>query len=159
MSAGHHHRHHGDHKGLSKELEGLLEDAEVKAYLDRPYKLVRIMVPLTGGSSMDGRTYYIDPDVPKEDVESVLWHERVEKALRAVKGMGYARAHALATAAERERSGKGWEAYKARIGSVVRKNEKRGAVGLPKGFDLGPYRESGLMRLSSGSASSPRLAG
>ncbi len=148
MSSGHHHKtlHHPD---IIAEVEHLLEDPKVFNYLRRPYTVITTgKIPLTGGSSTDGRRYYLDRDLPKRFRTTVLWHERVEKALRVVKGMSYDRAHNLATAAERmkvEESGKDWNAYKREIGAIVRANEKEAPHKMPAGFDTGPYKESNSM--------------
>lgn len=152
MSSGHHHNH--VHRAdLMRELESLLRDPAIQGYLQQRYSVdTQHPVPLTGGSSQDGSVYYLNPDIPKEDMPFVLWHERVEKALRAVKGMTYSRAHDLATTAERllvEAHGRPWEQYRARIAQVVRLNEYRPAR-MPSGFDVGPYRESGMMHLLEG---------
>jgi hypothetical protein len=150
MSSGHHHKtlHHPD---LIAEVERLSKDSAVIRYLRQPHTVdLTQRVPLTGGSSKNGRIYYLDKDMPKKFHATVLWHERFEKALRAVKGMSYDRAHNLATAAERmkvEESGKDWTAYKKEIAGIVRANEKETPHKMPAGFDTGPYRESNSMAL------------
>lgn len=149
MSAGHYHKSH--ETAEEKELDELLKDKAVIDYMRRPFKVnVNQKVPLTGGSSLDGKVYYIDPDVGTEDQIHVLNHERLEKALRAVKGMSYNEAHRLATLYEKRgvmAKKRSWSSYKRQVAKPVRFNEKRGAEKLPKDFDLGPYRESGEMRL------------
>lgn len=151
MSSGHHHKtlHHPD---LIAEVERLLKDKSVHKYIEDMNDIGAVdykhKIPLTGGSSKDGRTYYLDRDVPQKLRQFVLWHERVEKALRTVKGMSYDRAHNLATAAERmnvEESGRDWTAYKREIAGIVRANEKEAPHKMPAGFDTGPYRESNSM--------------
>lgn len=148
MSSGHHHKtlHHPD---LIAEVEHLLDDPQVFNYLRRPYTVITDKkIPLTGGSSKDGKRYYLDSDLPKKFHATVLWHERFEKALRAVKGMSYDRAHNLATALERmkvEAMRRDWSAYKREIASIVRANEKEAPHKMPEGFDTGPYQESGSM--------------
>ncbi len=148
MSSGHHHKtlHHPD---LIAEVERLSEDPAIVRYLKRPHTVdLTQKVPLTGGSSKDGRTYYLDKDLPRKFHPTILWHERFEKALRAVKGMSYDRAHDLATAAERmqvEEANKDWNAYKREIAAIVRANEKEPPHKMPAGFDTGPYKESGSM--------------
>lgn len=150
MSSGHHHKtlHHPD---LIAEVERLCDDPAIVRYLRRSYVVdLTQKVPLTGGSSRNGGTYYLDRDLPKKFHTTVLWHERFEKALRAVKGMSYSRAHELATAAERmkvEEFGRDWTAYKKAIAGIVRDNEKQTPHKMPPDFDTGPYRESGSMNL------------
>lgn len=147
MSAGHRHNPSFD---LAHEVTRLLASAAVRTYLKRPFKVsYRYAIPFTGGCSTDGKTYYIDPSVPTRDRPLVLEHERVEKALR-VNGYTYARAHVLATAAERMKAllmRRDWDAYKNEMASIVRRNEKAKGGMLPSDLDPGPYRESGRMDL------------
>lgn len=142
MSAGH--KEHGSKRhsmSLEREFKRLLTLDDVRKYLSRDYKVsYDYHIPLTGGSSKDGKTYYIDPDVPPTLRKFVLVHERLEKAFRAVLGESYSRAHTLATIGERirvERSRTTWEAYKAAIGRIVRKNERLPKGKLPSDFDHG----------------------
>lgn len=142
MSAGH--KQDGSRRhpvSLEQELGRLLERDDVRRYLGRPYKVsYDYHIPLTGGSSKDGRVYYIDPDVPHKLRKFVLVHERLEKAFRAVLGESYSRAHTLATIGERievERSRITWEGYKAEIARVVRANERMPRGKLPDDFDHG----------------------
>lgn len=148
MSSGHAAAH-----GDVNELTHLLADPRVRAYLERPWRVVYHPMLLTGGSSVDGSIYYLDPSLqrlyhvglraPANLSRFVLLHERIEKALRAVLGMPYPRAHVLATAAERlevERAGIRWDTYKGVMQHIVHLNE--GAhPSFPPGFDLGPVRD------------------
>ena len=133
----------------------MLDQPEIKSFLKKPYKVVtKVKVPYTGGSDMAGHTYFLDPDLPEKYRMSVLWHERTEKAFRSVLKMPYAHAHDLATAAEHMMvTAKGWDwnEYKRGVGEVVRENEKEAPHKMPRGFDLGPYKESGQERLVKGS--------
>ncbi len=148
MSAGHHHSPSPD---LDHEVVKLLANPGVRAYMRRPFRVsTAYKIPFTGGSSVDGRIYYIDPSVPEKLRPLVLHHEQVEKALRSYLGYTYARAHALATAAERMKArnmGVNWDNYKKIMGSIVRENERREIKRLPRELDPGPYRESGRMDL------------
>lgn len=150
MSAGHRHEylHHPD---VVAEVERLLDAPNIQSYLGRPYRTIRgVRVPLTGGSSLDGAMYYIDPSVPPRYVPFVLWHERVEKAFRTVFRMSYSRAHTLATAAERimvEKAGMDWSRYKRILAAIVREDEQQTPHKMPDGFDYEPYKESGMMHL------------
>lgn len=150
MSAGHHHNHRHTPE-LQREYHALLKEPAVAAYLLRPHKeIFTYRVPYTGGSSVDGRNYYGDPDIPKDLRPFVMWHERTEKAFREIKKMTYARAHDLATCGEHiavEKSGRGWGEYKKKIAEIVRRNEGERGVALPPDLDPGPYRESGRMDL------------
>jgi hypothetical protein len=152
MSAGH--RHHQEHDpalvGLTRKY---LAMPQIRAYLARPYSTdFSHKIPFTGGSSVDGRIIYIDPDVPQALRRYVIFHERVEKALRNELHMSYDQAHRIATCAERlmvEGEGHSWEAYKHAIGKPVRINEAHKDSNLPAGFDIGPYRETGRTDLVS----------
>jgi len=147
MSAGH--RHKQDHTAaLIRETYRLLGEPEVQRLLNRKYRMELIPVPLTGGSSRDGSIFYIDPDVPQPLRKYVLLHERVEKALRDY-GKSYNEAHRIATCAERMlvEQDRSWNEYKREMGEKIRGNEERGAEKMPSGFDYGPYRESGMMKL------------
>ncbi len=151
MSAGHHHSPSPD---LDYEVAKLLANPGVRAYMRRPFRVsTAYKIPFTGGCSTDGRTYYIDPSVPEKDRPLVLEHERVEAALRKTLGFSYARAHALATAAERMKAKlmrRDWDAYKKEMAGIVRRNEHETGRGMPNNLDLSPYRESGMMHLVSG---------
>lgn len=131
---------------MTNELSKLLARPDVKAYLRRPYRVEFRPLELTGGSSRDGKTYYLDPRLKphRHLVDAVLIHERVEKALRACLGMSYDRAHVLATEAERQQvtsAGRSWDKHKHEVGKIVRADEKRTRVRYPSGFDFGPVNE------------------
>ena len=152
MSSGHSH-HFTASEALAKELKKLLDDPKAKAYLSRKYTVEERPMPLTGGSSLDGRTYYLDPSLAKPvkigtrtvDLRPfVLSHERTEKVLRDLFGMSYNRAHELATMAEHQKvtaAGISWNLYKRTVAKPVRQDEKE-RVTLPKNFDMGPLRSS-----------------
>jgi hypothetical protein len=150
MSVGHQ-REYRHKAGLIAETQKLLRDSRIQAYLKRPFKInLKHHIPYTGGSSRDGLTYYLDKDLPDVFHVPVLWHERIEKALRDVLKMSYSRAHELATCAERmlvDRMGQSWSEYKEAIGEYVRSNMEHPAKNLPDDLDTGPYRESGQMKL------------
>jgi hypothetical protein len=152
MSAGHRH-HQEHHPALVRETKRLLTAPEIAAYLSRAYTTdFSHKIPFTGGSSADGSKYYVDPDVPQALRRYVLWHERVEKALRDTHRMSYEQAHRIATAAERlmvEAEGHDWHQYTRAVGKPVRINEAHKDSNMPPGFDVGPYRESGRMDLVS----------
>lgn len=141
MSAGH--RHHQEHTdALKKETKHLLEDANIKQYMAKPYVTdFSKKIPLTGGSNVAGDKYFVDADVPSRLRKYIMVHERVEKALRDVRKMRYDNAHKYATCAERmavEKDGLNWESYKKEAAAIVRGNEKRGPERVP-GLDPGPY--------------------
>jgi hypothetical protein len=118
-------------------------------------------MPLTGGSTVKWGTFFLDPRLKesyrvgkkaKMDLaEPVLRHEVVEKALRTIFGMGYDRAHTLATCAERlvvEARGMDWGDYKRVMEHIVRRDEHERPKSLPKGYDYTPMRESHIRGLS-----------
>jgi hypothetical protein len=155
MSSGHHtHHHHNDR--VLRELKRLLAEPDVKKWLDKPYKVdFSHPMPLTGGSTVDWGTFFLDP-VLKERFKVgrrrnvdlapfVLRHEIVEKALRLAKGMSYDRAHAYATCAEHQdvtAAGLDWDAYKSVMRKITSQNEHERPKGMPKGYDYGPLRAS-----------------
>lgn len=155
MSAGHHTTHQHS-ASLVRELKRLLADSRVKKLVDGPIRVsFSHEMPLTGGSTAAWGTFFLDPRLKqrfrvgnRSEVDlsgPVLRHEVVEKALRAVLGMSYDRAHALATAAERllvEAMGLEWGAYKRVMAAIVRSDEREHPKSMPKGFDYGPLRES-----------------
>ena len=119
-------------------------------------------MPMTGGSNKNGDIYYLDPSL-KEKVyvggtrraslpmyqniaAFILWHERVEKALRVGLDMSYDNAHKHATEAEKKeviKHGLDWQAYKNACEHIVRMNEKKPLHRLPRDFDpvaLDEYR-------------------
>jgi hypothetical protein len=152
MSAGH--RHHQEHDpAIVSQTRKYLAMPQISGYLARPYSTdFSHRIPYTGGSSADGRIYYVDPDVPAALRRFVVWHERVEKALRDELRMSYDRAHRIATCAERlmvEAEGHSWEAYKRAVGKPVRINEAHKDSNMPPGFDYGPYFETNKMSLVS----------
>jgi hypothetical protein len=151
MSAGHRHT-----RGTADEveLERILALPKVKAYLARPYRVVFHPMILTGGSSVDGRTYFLDPRLKekytvgeKRDQDLapfVLTHERYEKAFREVLGMNYSRGHLFATMVEKREvkaAGLEWSPYKNVMESIVRTDEEE-RPSFPKGFDHVPVIES-----------------
>src|SRR5690348_15941432 len=100
MSVGHL-RNYRHQMMIVSECKSALANPKVKAYLDRPFTInLDYHVPYTGGSSTDGKTYYLDHELPDKFHIPVLWHERTEKAFRDVLGMKYSQAHELATCAE-----------------------------------------------------------
>jgi hypothetical protein len=150
VSVGHQ-REYRHKSGIIQETRAVLRDSKMQAYLKRAFKIdLKHHIPFTGGSSRDGLKYYLDKDLPDAFHVPVLWHERVEKALRDVMQMSYSRAHELATCAERlliERLGQSWSDYKDAIGEHVQANMRHPAKDIPDDLDLGPYRESGQMKL------------
>lgn len=159
MSAGHR-TGHKQSTDFVREYERLMADPRVVKYLARSARTdLSHEMPLTGGSTIDGRTYFLDPklkrryDVGKkkgQDLSApVLRHERVEKALRDVLGMSYDRAHAFATHAEKqvvEGRGMDWTIYKDVMESIVRRDERERPKSLPAGYDYGPLRASGGLK-------------
>ena len=155
MSAGH--RTETRHsEAMLRELKRLLADPRVKKLINSPYRVdFKHEMPLTGGSTVAWGTFFLDPKLKKrftvgskanlELWKPVLRHEVVEKALRIVFGMGYDRAHAFATLAERlvvEGMGIDWPAYKRAMASIVRRDEHERPKSLPAGYDYGPLRAS-----------------
>lgn len=155
MSAGHRTQYRHS-EAVVRELRRLLADPRVKKLVDGRVKVdFSHEMPLTGGSTVAWGTFFLDPRLKKRftvgnkagmDLSGpVLRHEVVEKALRMVFGMGYDRAHILATCAERlvvESAGMKWGPYKDAMESIVRRDEHERPAALPKGYDTGPLRAS-----------------
>lgn len=134
---------------LVRELKRLLADERVKKLISGPIKVsFDHEMPLTGGSTVKWGTFFLDPKLKEAGEkfwEPVLRHEVVEKALREVFGMGYDRAHTLATCAEHEKVGEmglNWRDYKNTMESIVRRDEHERPKSLPKDYDYGPLRAS-----------------
>jgi len=120
-------------------------------------------VPYAAGYSEDGKTVYVDKDVPEKfgtiDVDRYLViHEAIEKTLMDGLGLPYQYAHALATICEEkavQSDGHDLSAYNHAWDKVIRKVGSRGKYpNVPKDLDTEPYsdehdvrdeREMGLM--------------
>jgi hypothetical protein len=111
----------------------ILQRRDVQRYLSRKYTVVWAPLWLTGGTSSDGRIVYLDTnlrDRPKLTAR-VIYHERVEAAVRHLLGKRYPEAHYLATEAEREKYGP----EDAILKRIVAENIRRRSRHLPQGFD------------------------
>ena len=125
-------------------------DAVEKAIRSK-VKVVRgVDIPYAAGYSRDGKTVYVDRDVPKKfgdiDVDRYLIiHECIEKALMDALGLPYEYAHALATICEEravQADGHDLAAYNAAWDKVIRKVGSRGKYpDVPKDLDTDPYTQ------------------
>jgi hypothetical protein len=116
--------------------------------LDRSYD-----VPYLAGYSRDGRTIYIDQDLPRTfrfrgrrvavDPFLVL-HEAVEKALADRLGLVYQFAHQIALRVEQAAvrdSGIDWDAYDAFMQRYIKEAEEDREYEIPPDLDLEPYED------------------
>lgn len=152
MSSSHLRAHHAEYSDLERVRKRYLLNPRVQEYLKRPYERIWHPMILTGGSSLDGSRYYLDPQLqrpvqtnvgPRRLDSFVLIHERVEKALRVALGLSYDVAHAVATRIEQatvEAAGISWEVYKHIMSRIVRADERE-QPDFPPGFDMTPVNE------------------
>lgn len=116
--------------------------------LDRSYD-----VPYLAGYSKDGRTIYIDQDLPKtfpfrgrrvEVDPFLILHEAVEKALADRLGLVYQFAHQIALRVEQAAvrdSGIDWDAYDAFMQRYIKEAEEDQRYEIPPDLDLEPYED------------------
>ena len=120
----------------------------------RRVKLVRKYdVPYLAGYSRDGKTIYIDRDMPRTcafdgrrvDVEPFLiLHESVEKALVDQLGLIYQHAHQIALRVEKAAvvdAGIAWKAYDRFMQKHIKESEENPDLKIPPDLDLEPYRD------------------
>lgn len=131
----------------------LREQPEIATLSKREHKINRSHdIPYIGGSSKDGRTVFIDRNLPSKvggiAVDKYLMiHEAIEYALVRTLGYGYERAHHLATAAEKravEADGHSWAKYQGALRPFYKPIEHEKLVDPPKDLALYPY--SGALR-------------
>lgn len=137
---------------------------QIEEFLDDELKVVTgVDIPYTAGYSKDGKTVYIDRDVPETikikahngtgTVEINLWkafavHEMTEKSLEDEPAYWpYEWSHEVATRAERlyvESVGADWNDYNAKTEKMVNAILKRGDYkNIPKDLDPEPYEQEG----------------
>jgi hypothetical protein len=114
------------------ELEDLLKRRDVVRYLASRYTVVWAPLWLTGGTSANGRIVYLSTALRDRPTLAarVIYHERVEWALRYLAGLGYDRAHDFATQAERAKYGREPDELRVIVTRNMRKLRR-----VPRGFD------------------------
>lgn len=110
-------------------------------------------IPYLAGYSRNGKTIYIDRQMPKSFVHRgrrintdrfLVLHEAVEKTLMDHLGLRYLHAHQIATRAEQaavRAAGIPWEAYDRFMRRYVKSIGDKGLGKVPRDLDLKPYRD------------------
>ena len=110
-------------------------------------------IPYLAGYSRNGKTIYIDRELPKSFLfrgrrikvdRFLILHEAVEKALMDRLGLRYLDAHQIATRAEQaavRASGVSWQAYDKFMQKYVKSSGDETLSSVPRDLDLKPYRE------------------
>lgn len=104
-------------------------------------------IPYLSGYSKDGKTVYIDREMPKEDSGYPLWaflivHEVVEKSMLDTFHCGYELAHKIATEFEKFfvlALGLNWEKEDAIMQKYVKTAGHEKIRRAPKELDMTPY--------------------
>ena len=133
-------------------MSGAMLKAAVNAILSRTRLDRRHDVPYLAGYSRDGKTIYIDKDLPKSFGAGgkqvavdrfLILHEAVEKALLDQLGLHYQHAHQIALRAEQaavRAAGIGWREYDKFMARYIKEAED-GIERLPVDLDVKPYRD------------------
>ena len=129
----------------------LLDDDAGKLKIDSSYD-----IPWVAGYSKDGKTVYIDRDVPRyldledgrrADVHYFLAiHEFVEKSLMDTFGYSYQEAHEIALKAEQravEMEGIRWQEYDDLMQPFIVSSPNKEYKRVPSDLDLQPEYDSG----------------
>jgi hypothetical protein len=110
-------------------------------------------VPYLAGYSEDGKTIYIDCDLPKTFAHGkkrwpvhqfLILHESVEKALVDQLGLVYQHAHQFALRVEEAAvrdAGVPWRQYDAFMQKYIKLAEQRPDLHVPPDLDLEPYQD------------------
>jgi hypothetical protein len=110
-------------------------------------------VPYLAGYSRDGKTIYIDRDLPKTfvtdgrrvEVDSFLvLHESVEKSLVDQLGLVYQHAHQFALRIEKAAvldAGISWQEYDRFMQRHIKEAESDPTLTIPPDLDLEPYED------------------
>ncbi len=129
---------------LKKAVDAILSHL----HLDRSYD-----IPYLAGYSRDGRTIYIDRELPRTYAVGrkrvsvdrfLILHESVEKTLLDQLGLHYQHAHQIALRAERaavEAEGLSWSAYDRFMQRYIKEAEDERVQHLPPDLDVKPYRD------------------
>ena len=134
----------------------------LKAAVDAILKSTRLDrshdVPYLAGYSRDGKTIYIDKDLPKSFRAGktrvavdrfLILHEAVEKTLLDALGLRYQHAHQIALRAEQaavRASGVSWREYDRFMARYIKEADDV-IDRLPPDLDIKPYRDEHDVRL------------
>jgi len=129
-------------------------DAAEKAIRKRVKVERGVDIPYCAGYSRDGKTVYVDKDVPRifdlhgrpcDVLRYLVIHEAIEKTLMDGLGLSYQLAHGIATIVEEkavQADGHDVAAYNAAWDKVIRKVGSRGKYpNVPKDLDTEPYTD------------------
>ena len=132
----------------------LMMERAVDAVMRRVGKLDRTHdIPYLAGYSINGKTIYIDRDMPPsytlkgrkiETDPFLILHEEVEKTLIDQLGLHYLHAHQIATRAEQaavRSMGIRWKEYDGFMQTHVTKIGAKKLSKVPADLDLKPYRD------------------
>ena len=132
-------------------ISELMLDRAIDAIGRRVTCVRRFDVPYLAGYSLDGKTIYIDKDLPtgfttrgqqvKTDRYLIL-HEAVEKSILLHFGMKYQHAHQIALRAEQaavRADGVSWGEYDAFMQECIKEAAEDQSMLLPHDLDLTPY--------------------
>ena len=149
MSSG----HHGSHGPAPSEIKRAAAMAAIAKRLKAPYTVDRSHhVPYLAGYSRDGKTIYIDADMPESfsyrgktihTDRFLILHERIEKALIDELDYGYWQAHRIAEAQEEDEEGSTGApqaAFRKFYAPFIKADEHEKLVKVPADLDLTPYR-------------------
>ncbi len=126
--------------------------AAVDAILKRTRLDRRHDVPYLAGYSSDGKTIFIDKDLPRSFLlrgkrvqidRYLILHESIEKTLLDRLGLRYQHAHQIALRAEEaavRAKGISWEAYDRFMQKYIKEADDN-LERLPKNLDIKPYRD------------------
>lgn len=177
MSAGHHHE---DFAGVNAQvLDKYAKSPELRElYWRFPHVDHEHDLPYLGGYSGNGKTIYIDRHFPQwleGELDGVkknmnVWryvqlHEDWEWAVMEAFRLGYGRAHAVATAAERRAVladlGPGWwPVYSKAIEPFIKADDHEKLTKVPADLDMRPYTappvEKALIRRLQDAMGKPR---
>ena len=106
-------------------------------------------IPYLAGYSEDGKTVYIDNELPEEEEGYPLWlfviaHEGFEKRMLDEYHLNYKVAHQMALIFEQsfvEAMGLDWNKENSLMQKYVKKADKEKITNVPKDLDLTPYQD------------------
>lgn len=110
-------------------------------------------IPYLAGYSKDGKTIYIDKDLPRSFVyrgkrvkidHFLILHEAVEKSLLDELGLTYQHAHQIALRAEQEAvedAGISWRHYDRFMQQFIKEAADDALESIPPDLDIKPYRD------------------
>ena len=143
----------GSSKGDDTKISGPIIEQANRAVLKRVKVNRKFDVPYLAGYSKDGKTIYIDRDLPGTFSSKgrrcpahpfVILHESVEKALVDQLGLVYQHAHQIALRVEQAAvrdAGVSWRQYDAFMQKYIKLAEDRPDLRIPPDLDLKPYRD------------------